>query len=68
MRDKLLHFAAGAIIAFPATLAVGEVWGIAIAVFAGVAKEIRDELAYGGADLGDLLATVAGGLVGMAVA
>lgn len=68
MTDKLLHFIAGAVIAFPAAMFLGEVWGVLIAAGAGVLKEMRDEWAYGGFDWRDLMATWAGALVGVALA
>ena len=66
--DKLLHFLAGAAVAFGCALIFGPVAGILAGAAAGIAKEIRDEIVYGGADLRDLLATCGGAMVGAALA
>ena len=63
--DKMLHFIAGILITaviaavFPRFAPLAAV----VAIVAGFAKELRDEIAYGGFDWKDLLATVLGGVV-----
>lgn len=61
--DKYLHFIAGLLIAAFANYVMG--WGACIApvVVAAIAKEVVDEIRYGGADLADFGFTVAGGAV-----
>ena len=63
--DKMLHFIAGMLITAIVAVIVPRFAPIAmtVAVVAGFAKEIRDEIAYGGFDWYDLLATVLGGVV-----
>ena len=63
--DKMLHFIVGMLITAIAAVIVPRFAPIAmtVAVVAGFAKEIRDEIAYGGFDWDDLLATVLGGVV-----
>lgn len=63
--DKMLHFIAGMLItAFVAVITPRFApLAAVVAVIAGFAKEIRDEIAYGGVDWYDLLATVLGGVV-----
>lgn len=63
--DKALHFIAGMlVVVFVATIipCIAN-WAIIFAIIAGIGKEIRDELVYGGFDWYDLLATVLGGVV-----
>ncbi len=62
--DKKLHFGAGLLIAISAGLCFGPAWGLAAAALAGLGKEIYDYIDYGGPDPWDIVATVAGGLVG----
>lgn len=62
--DKLLHFAAGLAIASVVGWFVSPMAGLLAGMAAGVIKEIRDEWAYGGADLRDMLVTCAGAAVG----
>jgi hypothetical protein len=38
-------------------------WSVVVAIVAGVGKEIRDEVVYGGFDWKDLMATIVGGTV-----
>ena len=61
-RDKILHFAAGLIIGLSAILLP---WYLSFAavIIAGVGKEIKDQIVYGGFDIYDLLFTIAGGIV-----
>ena len=63
--DKMLHFIAGLMITAFVAVIVPRFAPIAmsVAVVAGFAKELRDEIAYGGFDWKDLLATVLGGVV-----
>ena len=63
--DKMLHFIVGMLITAIAAVIVPRFAPIAmtVAVVAGFAKELRDEIAYGGFDWKDLLATVLGGVV-----
>lgn len=63
--DKMLHFIAGLLITAIVAVLVPRFAPIAmtVAVVAGFAKEIRDEIAYGGFDWKDLLATILGGVV-----
>lgn len=64
MMDKALHFAAGLGIALAVGLVVSPMSGLLAGMFAGVAKEIRDEWTYGGSDMRDMLVTFAGAGVG----
>ena len=63
--DKMLHFIAGMLITALVAVIVPRLSPIAmaVAVIAGFAKEVRDEITYGGFDWYDLLATVLGGVV-----
>lgn len=63
--DKMLHFIAGMLITAFVAVIVPRFAPIAmtVAVVAGFAKELRDEITYGGFDWYDLLATVLGGVV-----
>jgi len=65
--DKRLHFIAGFVIAVIAQVLFGGDWGILAGISAGIAKEIKDEITYGGADWWDLAATVAGSLFGLSL-
>lgn len=65
MNDKVLHFLAGMTI----SLLIGflfwnPVIGFTIASALGLAKEVKDEVTYGGFDAVDLLATAFGGFTG----
>ena len=67
-KDKVLHFVAGAVIGsgiFYATDSAA--WGIGAAAAAGIAKEVLDSFGYGDADAFDALATLAGGIVSVAL-
>lgn len=61
--DKMLHFLAGmSIVGVSSTCMPGIAnWAFVAAIIAGVAKEIYDEVSYGGFDLIDLLSTTVGG-------
>lgn len=72
-RDKVLHFGAGGIIAFVATvtlavvtgdLAAGFSLGYAVGMGLGFVKEIRDSKRGGHVELMDFLATAGGAGVG----
>lgn len=62
--DKALHFVAGLGIALVIGWLVSPMAGLIAGMAAGVLKEICDEIAYGGADLRDMLVTCAGAAVG----
>ena len=69
--DKILHFFAGLCISVVAMLlyfyyygTVNVLLGVGGGMVAGVAKEIKDEIAYGGFDKYDMLATWLGATVG----
>lgn len=63
-KDKLLHFIAGILsTAIVAKLPFMEYFGFVGAIVAGIAKEVRDKITYGGYDWKDLAATIAGGVI-----
>ena len=64
--DKLLHFLAGAVIAFAFGIIFSPEWGLASAMFIGTAKElIWDKvLRKGTQEVMDAVATIAGGFLG----
>ena len=57
-KDKLLHSFYGVLIYLVAVLA-SPMFGIIAVVIVAVAKEVYDEIKYGGFDWGDIVATVA---------
>jgi hypothetical protein len=59
--DKVWHFTGGMIICLVCSVFLPAWMAFSLAAVAGVAKEIRDEISYGGFDWIDLAATVAGG-------
>ena len=61
--DKVLHFAAGFTIALIGALIWDNEIGFALAILAGISKEIYDQFKYGGFDWKDLLVTILGGLI-----
>ena len=61
--DKYLHFIVGLIVAAFFNIALGMEVCIAPVIVAGFIKEFIDEWRYGGADIADFAATVAGGAV-----
>jgi len=63
MRDKLLHLAAGAIIAAPIAWAGYPVNAVIIAGLAAMAKEAWDRSGNGTPELADFIATVIGAAV-----
>ena len=69
--DKKLHFIAGICVSVAAVLlyfyysgTVNLRFGLGCGMAAGVAKEIKDEIAYGGFDKYDMFATWLGATVG----
>ena len=61
--DKKLHLASGLAIAF--VFGIANPWiGLGCGMAAGVAKEVKDEITYGGFDEFDMFATWAGSLLG----
>ena len=69
--DKKLHFIAGLCISVVAMLlcfycyGTVNLWiGLGCGMGAGVAKEIKDEITYGGFDYLDMLYTLAGSILG----
>ena len=65
--DKKLHFIAGLLISLAVSIAINPTCGVLTAMAAGVAKEIKDYLDYGGPDVYDCLATWLGGGIGYAI-
>lgn len=62
--DKLLHFVAGMLITACVAIFPGmENIAFVGAIVAGIAKEVRDKITYGGYDWKDLAATIAGGVI-----
>ena len=57
-KDKLLHSFYGVLIYLVAAL-VSPLFGIIAVVVIAIAKEVYDEIKYGGFDLVDIVATVA---------
>jgi len=63
-RDKVLHFAAGAVIASAAYALTGSLWAAVLAAaLAGAAKEAYDATGRGTVDAVDFAATLAGALL-----
>ena len=62
--DKRLHIACGFCIALSSYF-IG-IWGLILAMLAGVGKEIYDYFDYGKPDILDFAATLLGGVVGWA--
>lgn len=67
MNDKALHFIAGGVVAAPVAYAFGPLAGLAAGSIAGLAKEVLDQMRYGGFDMADLVVTVAGAAVGAGI-
>lgn len=57
-KDKLLHSFYGVLIYLVAAL-VSPVFGVIAVVIIAIAKEVSDEIRYGGFDWKDIIATVA---------
>ena len=66
--DKKLHFIAGLLIALAVSITINPTCGLITSAVAGVAKEVKDYLDYGGPDVLDCLATWLGSWIGYAVA
>ena len=71
--DRQLHLKAGCIISFVALIFFEAInahwlWVVGTVVFAATFKELKDLYDYGKFDLFDLLYTIAGGSIGMALA
>jgi hypothetical protein len=67
--DKRLHFIAGLLISLIVSIAINPTCGLITSMVAGVAKEVKDYLDYGGPpDVLDCIATWLGGGIGYAVA
>lgn len=66
--DKKLHFIAGLAISLAVSIAINPTCGLITSMVAGVAKEVKDYLDYGGPDVMDCLATWLGGGIGYAIA
>jgi hypothetical protein len=66
--DKKLHFIAGLLIFLAVSIVINPNCGLITSTVAGVVKEVKDYLDYGGPDVIDCLATWLGGLIGYAVA
>lgn len=64
MRDKALHFVAGAAIAAPVAWFGYPVHGVLMAGFAGIAKEEWDRRGNGTPELADFIATLVGAIAG----
>lgn len=64
--DKLLHFLAGAVIAFAFGIIFSPEWGLAFAMTIGTAKEFVWDglLQKGTVEIWDAVATIAGGFLG----
>ena len=65
-RDKQLHFIAGLIIGLTAIF-ISWYCAYGLVLIAGVGKEVKDEIVYHGFDVYDLLYTMAGGAVSVAI-
>jgi len=65
--DKKLHFIAGLLISLAVSIAINPTCGLITSMVAGVAKEVKDYLDYGGPDMIDCLATWLGGGIGYVI-
>jgi hypothetical protein len=65
--DKKLHFIAGLLISLAVSIAINPTCGLITSMVAGVVKEVKDYLDYGGPDVMDCLATWLGGGIGYAI-
>lgn len=67
-RDKIYHFAAGALIGSGVFIATGSAaWGIGAAAAAGIVKELYDMRGNGTVEALDAAATCAGGIAAVAL-
>lgn len=64
--DKILHFLCGLCIAFVIVAATAPIYGIIAVTVLGLAKEVYDYFDYGVFDNKDMLATILGGIAGIA--
>lgn len=64
MRDKALHFIAGAAISAPLAWMGYPVTGVLLAGFVGIAKEEWDRRGNGTPELADFIATLVGAIAG----
>jgi len=64
MNDKALHMIAGLIISLVLGWLYGPLMGLAVAIVAGIVKELWDYMGHGTSDFGDALATAEGGVAG----
>jgi hypothetical protein len=62
--DLQAHFWAGLAICLAASLFLGSIVGLTVAIIAGIAKELYDMTGRGTPDVMDAVATIVGGLVG----
>lgn len=66
--DKKLHIIAGFIISIIGAYLCGALFGFALSCLAGVSKEAYDKISgKGTVEFDDLLATMAGGLIGAGI-
>ena len=65
--DKKLHMIGGFLIEITGSLLHSVTFGLLVSIAAGLAKEIRDDMVYGGFDWLDFVATPGCGLVGCIV-
>jgi hypothetical protein len=64
MRDKALHFIAGAAVAAPVAWLGYPVHSVLLAGFSGIAKEVWDYRGNGTPELADFIATLTGAIAG----
>jgi hypothetical protein len=64
MNDKGLHMIAGLVISFVLGWLYGSLIGLAVAIVAGIAKEVWDYCGHGTPDFKDALTTAEGGVIG----
>ena len=63
--DKKLHIFIGFFISLTSVF-IG-IWGLTLAILAGIGKEVYDYFDYGKPDILDFAATLLGGVIGWAV-
>jgi hypothetical protein len=64
MNDKALHMIAGLIISLVIGWIYSPLIGLAVAIVAGIAKEVWDSCGHGTPDFKDALTTAEGGVIG----